>query len=159
VARQQEAEQRRSHHVEAYAEPLGHAEREPAGPPARHAAESHQVQDLIDAGAADPVAVRQAQQVVAGAAAAVERLGLQQRPGLEQRAPPDRVRPAADGDRSGIRRVQAEDQPHRGGLAGPVRPEEAGDLTGWHRKGQVIYGHGAAVPLGRAGCLDHRRAA
>jgi hypothetical protein len=78
------------------AEPLGHAEGEPAGPPARGAGQPDQVQDLIDAAAADPVAQGQAQQMVAGTAPTVEGPGFQQRPCLEQRTPVGSVRPAAD---------------------------------------------------------------
>ena len=91
------------------AQPLGHAEREAAGSPAGRAAQPDQVQHLIHPGWADAVARRQAQQVIAGAAPAVERLSLQQRAGLEQRTAVGGIGPAPDSHRTRAGRVQAED--------------------------------------------------
>ena len=69
------------------AEPLAHAEREPAGPLAGHAGEPDQLEHLVDPAPADAVGLGQAQQVVVGAAAAVDGLGVEQGADLEQGPP------------------------------------------------------------------------
>ncbi len=51
---------------------------------------------------------------------------------------PDRM--AAPPDLAGVEVGEAEDGPHGGGLAGPVRPEEADDLPGGHREGETVEG-------------------
>src|SRR5947208_12172680 len=52
--------------------------------------------------------------------------------------------------------VQAEDQPHGGGLAGAVRAEEPGDHAGPDREGEVVDRCGRTVALAEPPCLDHR---
>ena len=67
------------------AEPLAHAEREAAGPPAGHLAQPDRVDHLVHPGAADPAVCGERQQVVVGAAAGVDRAGVQQGAHLAQR--------------------------------------------------------------------------
>ena len=50
---------------------------------------------------------------------------------------------------------QAEDDPHRGGLAGAVGAQEAGDPARMHGEAEPVDGHGAAVALGELMNLDH----
>jgi hypothetical protein len=78
--------------------------------------ENH-VQHLRDAAAGDAIAYRQRGQVGTGAAARVERPGLEQRANLAQR--PAQVVEAlpADADLARVRLVQAQHHPHRGGFA------------------------------------------
>src|SRR5256886_17197929 len=52
-------------------------------------------------------------------------------------------------------RARARDRAHGGGLAGPVRPEEAGDDTGADVEAQLIDRRYLAVALGQAVGLDH----
>ena len=69
------AEQRRGD-----AEPLTHPEREGPHPLARHVAEPDDVEHFADPAAVDAVAVGQPREMVGGAAATDDRLGVQQRP-------------------------------------------------------------------------------
>ena len=50
---------------------------------------------------------------------------------------------------------QAEDRPHGGGLARPVRTEEADDPTRRHAERRPIEGHHVPVPLGQIADLEH----
>ena len=56
------------------------------------------------------------------------------------------VRPAEDGGVSGRRRGQPDHHAHRGGLASPVRAEEAGDRPGLDAERHVVDGGERAVP-------------
>src|SRR5436305_2878008 len=89
------------------------------------------------------------------AAARVERRGLQQRADLAEREPQVTVDAAGDLDRAVVGRVQAQDQSHGGGLAGPVRPEEAGDDAGADVEAQLIDRRYRTVALGQGVSLDH----
>jgi hypothetical protein len=144
------AEQRRGD-----AEPLAHAEGEAAGPPAGHLAQAHRVDHLVHPGAADAAGLGDRQQVVVGAAARVDRAGIQQRADLAERRRVPAVRLAVDGHRPACRRVQPEDHPHGGRLAGAVRPEEAGDHARPHREAQVVDRQLAAIPFGQPVGFDH----
>ena len=64
---------------------------------------------------------------------------------------------ATPADESGARRrrVEAEDDPHGGGLAGTVRTEEAGHVPGAHREAETVHGGDRAVALGEVRDLDH----
>ena len=75
------AEQRRGD-----AEPLAHAERESLGPLPGHVGQPDDAEHLVHPAAGDVVGLGQAEQVVAGAAAAVHGLGVQQRAHLAHRA-------------------------------------------------------------------------
>jgi hypothetical protein len=80
---------------------------------------------------------------------------------LEQRADgPQRVRQVAvllavDCGGAALRPVKAEDQPHGGGLAGAVRPEEAGDRARLDSEGQMVDCQLVPVALGEVVRLDH----
>ena len=54
---------------------------------------------------------------------------------------------AADQGGALIGRVQAEDDPHRGGLAGPVRADEAGDLAGLDGERHAVQRNCRPEPL------------
>ncbi len=103
-------------------------------PPARRRATAPQaglLDHLVDPPAGQALRVGQPQQVVAGGPAGLQRAGVQQRPDVAQRAPQAAVRPPADQRGARVRGVEAEDHPHRGGLAGAVGADEPGDLSGW----------------------------
>ena len=68
--------------------------------------------------------------MVAGGAATVRGLRIQQRADLSQRLLEAGERPAVDCCGAGRRPIEAEDEPHGGGFAGAVRAEEPGDPTG-----------------------------
>ena len=93
---------------------------------ARHAGQADEAEHLVDPGSGDVVARGERGQMRAGAAARMERPGLQQRADLRNG---QRQLARTGGRRSAPRPrrgVQSEDHPHRRGLAGSVRAEEAG---------------------------------
>src|SRR6185437_14039012 len=87
--------------------------------------------------------------------AAVHRLRLEQRADLAHRKGEIAERLAVDDDRALVRVVKPEDAAHRGGLACPVRPQEAGDLARLDAERQVIDGDLVAVPLREPPYLNH----
>ena len=90
------------------AEPLAHAEGEARRPACvATAGQADQLEHLVDPAAGDAVGCGQRQQVVAGAAAGVDGLGVEQRADLVQRARQVAVGRAVDGDRAGGRGVEA----------------------------------------------------
>ena len=111
---------------------------------------------LVHPAAGDAVAAGQAQQVVAGPAAAVQRLGVEQGAHLAHRCRQVAVAAPAYGYRALRRRVEAQDHPHGGGLPGTVRAEETGDHARPDGERQVVDGHGGAVALDQAVGFDHR---
>ena len=72
----------------------------------------------------------QAEQMVAGAAAPVHSVRVQQGTDLMHGSGHLPMRPAIDGDVSTGRLIQAQDQPHGGRFAGAVRAEKTGHLSG-----------------------------
>ncbi len=58
-------------------------------------------------------------------------------------------------DGASVRVVKPEDAPHRGGLAGTVGTQEAGDLAWLNAKRQLVDGGFLAVPLREALHLNH----
>ena len=56
---------------------------------------------------------------------------------------------SVDGRGAGRRDGQTDHDAHRGGLAGAVRAEEAGDATGQGGEGDVVDGGEAGVPPGQ----------
>jgi len=111
-------------------EPLPHAQRVAARPAPGDAFQARLLDHLVHAPGGHALRVRQPEQVVAGAAARLERARVQQRAEDPHRLPQARVRLAADQGLALVGRVQAEYDPHGGGLARPVRADEAGDLAG-----------------------------
>jgi hypothetical protein len=140
------------------AEPLLHAEREPSGPPVRHGFQPGEPQQLADPAAPDPVALRDRQQMVVRGAPGVQRVRVEQRADLVQRADHVPVPAAADQRRAGGGPVQAEDEPQRGRLARAVRPQEAGHPAGTDREAQPVQRGHQAKPPGQPIDLDHDRA-
>jgi len=111
---------------------------------------------LVDPAGRDGVAGGQRLQVRPGAAAGVEGFCLEQRADLAERERQVVVAAAFDRDGAVVGCVQAQDQAHGGGLAGPVRPEEAGHEAGTDVEGEMIDRCYLAVALGQAVGLDHR---
>src|SRR3954453_19173682 len=64
------------------------------------------------------------------------------------------VRPAADERGAVLGRVQAEDHPHRGGLARAVRADETGHLAGGDRERHPVQGQHGPEALAQAGGFD-----
>ena len=96
--------------------------------------------------------------MVTGRTAWVHGLGLEQRADRVQRILQVTVAPAVDEGEAALRPVQAQDQPHGGGLARAVRPEEPCHPARFDREGQVVYGRLAAVDLGQILRFDHAAA-
>ena len=108
-------------HGHGHAEPLAHAERETARPwrrcrgPTRSSTSSTRL-------AGRRLGLGQEQQAVTGRTAWVHGLGLEQRADRVQRILQVTVAPAVDESEAALRPVQAQDQPHGGGLAAPFGP-------------------------------------
>jgi hypothetical protein len=98
-------------------EPLAHPERELPGSLLRHVVQPNQVDQLVDSPAADPVGLRQREQVVVGRTAGVDRASLEQGPDLMQRGGVVAVVLAVNGHVARTWGVELEDQPHRRRLA------------------------------------------
>ena len=75
---------------------------------------------------------------------------------MAERVPEARIRLAADQCAALVGAVEAENDPHGGGLAGPVRADEPSDLAGLHPERQAVYGHSRAKVLAQARHLDSR---
>ena len=145
-------------HGHGHAEPLAHAEREAAGPLVRHVLQTHQGQYLIDPARRQTLSLGQEQQVVPGCPPGMHRLGLEQRADRPQRILQVTVTPAVDERDATLRPVKAKDEPHGGGLARAVRPDEPCHLPGLDREGQVVHRRLAAVDFGQIARLDHAAA-
>src|SRR5258708_35747223 len=93
-----------------------------------------------------------------GGPPAMPRLRVEPRPALPPRG--GRVAEPSAVHRHGpaARPVQAEDEPHGGGLPGPVRAEESGDPARLHGERQAVDGEGVAVSLAEAPRLNHSSA-
>ena len=124
----------------------------------RDLAQADEVDQLVDPAARDAVRLRQGEQVVVGRAPGVDGPRLEQRADFVQRRRVVAVALAVDGDGAGRRRVEAEDQAHRGRLARPVRAEEAGDDSRLDGEAEAVDGALRAVVLRQVVCLDHPRA-
>ena len=92
--------------------------------------------------------------MVAGGAGAVRGLGVEQGADLAQGFVERGVGAAADRGGAGGRPVEAEDEPHGGGLSGAVGAEEAGDPAGQDAEGEVVHGARGAVLLGEVLDVD-----
>ena len=109
---------------------------------------------LVDPLGVQALGVGQPQQVVAGAAARLQRGGVQQRPDMAQRVPQARVRLAADQRGALVGGVQAEDHPHGGGFPGAVRADEAGHLARGDGERHPVQGQHRPEPLAQAADFD-----
>ena len=61
----------------------------------------------------------------------------------------------APADLAAVGLEHPEDDPHRRGLAGPVRPHEAEELSGLDAEGQVVEGDDVAVPARQVDHFEH----
>ena len=138
------------------AEALPHAEREAACRPSDGRLQAHLLDHLGYAPTAQALGVGQPQQVVAGSAAGLQRAGVQQRADVGQRVPQAPVRLPADHGGAIVGRVQAENDPHRSGLPGPVRADEAGNLRGWDAECHPVKRDRRPEPLAQAVHFDRR---
>ena len=116
----------------------------------------HDVQHLAHPPRRDAVGLRQAEQVVPRTAAPVGRPRVNQRADLPHRAGRLAVRPPVDRDRPRGRPVQAQDQPHRGGLARPVRAQETGHQARPDDEAEIVDRERPLVSLGQSASLNHR---
>jgi hypothetical protein len=130
------------------AEPLAHAEREPADTAARDIGQTGQPEDLIDPAPGQPGDRGDDPQVLSGAAPRVERVAVQGGAHLAYRVGQLMVRQAADGRRPGRRAGQPEQDAEGRGLARPVRSQKAGHLARPDLEGQVIDPQDRSVALG-----------
>lgn len=136
-------------------EPLAHTEGEGLGLLPRHRAQSDGVEDFGDAARRDAIALRETEQIVVGAAAAVHRLGFEQRTDVLQGFGQFAVVLAIDPHRSARRIVEIEHHPHRGGLARPVRAQKARHHSWSDPAREPVDRNLAAETLGEAIKLDH----
>ena len=136
------------------AQPLPHAQREPARAPPGRLAQSGLLDHRVDPGGVQALGVRQPQQVVAGGAAGLQRAGVQEGADMAQRIPQACVTAAPDQGGALVGGVQAEDHPHRGGLAGPVGPDEPGHLPRRHSERHAVQRHRRAEALAEPGHFD-----
>ena len=137
------------------AESLPHTEREAARTLVGDGGDAGQLDDLVDAAAADPVGRRHDPQVVAGRAAGVHGLGVEKDADFAERGGEAVVGLAVDGHVARSRTVESDDHAHRGRFAGAVGAEEAGDAPGGDGERDVGYGGTGAVSLGEVVCDDH----
>ena len=138
------------------AQPLPHAERVAADPPSARRRRAR------PAPAPRPPATpgrRSRRRAAAGASGpvrpGVHGAGVQQRAHDRARVGQRRVGPAVHQRRTGGRRHQAGDHPHRRRLAGAVRAEEAGHRAGLQGERHVVDDGPPAVLLGQSADRDH----
>jgi len=128
-------------------------------PPVRRFATSVRptlVEDFVDSAAVDAVGVGQPAQVAAGAAPGVDRTGFEQGTDVAQRDAQVPVAVSVDGDPPRRGGVEADHHAHRGGLAGAVRAEEAGDFPFADPEAEAVDSDGRSAALGEFVDLDHR---
>ena len=94
--------------------------------------------------------------MVASLAAGVIGLGVQQRSDFPHGRAQLLVRGPVYRRRTFVRVGQAQYQTHRGGLAGTVRAEEAGDYARLHLEAQVVDGKLRPEALRKVGDPDQR---
>src|SRR5229473_1980333 len=131
------------------------AEGEALRPLLRHLTQPDELQDLADPPPGQVVGLGEAEQMIVGTAAAVHSLGVQERTHLMHGMSELPECLAVHGDRAHRRVVKPEDEPHRRGLARPVRAEKSGDLPGLHAEREMVDRHLLAITLGEAPRLDH----
>ena len=137
------------------AQALAHAQGEALDALLGHRGQAGDVQDLVDPLGGDAVGGGQLAQVAAGAARAVQALGVQQGTDLAQGGRQLPVGAPVDRDLAAGGLVQAHNHAHRGGLARPVGAQEAGDGAGLDGEGDVVHRRLLAITLGEIDCLDH----
>jgi hypothetical protein len=123
------------------AQPLSHTEGEALDALSGDVGEPDHVQYIVDPPAPDAVAAGQREQVPVRRAAAMDRRGVEQCADQAQWSRGRDERTTTDGRGTGGGPVQAQDDPHGGGLAGAVGPEEARHPARTHREGQSGHCH------------------
>lgn len=135
-------------------EALAHAEGVRLHPSARHRRQPGLRQYLVHPAPRDAVARGQCAQLVPAGTGAVRGVRVEQGADVAQRFAERGVGAAADRGGTGGRPVEAEHEPHGGGLSGAVGAEEAGDLAGVDGEGEVVHGPPGAVLLGEVVDVD-----
>ena len=143
----EDQDRRVAEHRRGEPESLAHPEREPAGLAPRHRFETGLLDHLVDAPGRQTLGMGKPQEMVAGAPARLHGARVQQRPDLTERMAQGGVRPPADQRAALVDRVEAEDHPHRCGLASAVRPDEPGHAPGRDRERQAVEGERLPEPL------------
>jgi hypothetical protein len=135
-------------------EPLPHAEGEAADVAFGGTGQPDQLEDLVAPSVVHADERRVDPQVVACSPARVEARGLQRCPDDCRRPRQVDVPLSPDRGLAGVGVDQAEQHPQRGGLAGAVGAQEAGDPAGLDGEGQVVDGPHGAEALGEAAHVD-----
>jgi hypothetical protein len=138
------------------AEPLAHAQRVPARLAPRHRREAGLLEYLVGPPRTQALGVSEPHQVVAGGAARLERGRVQQRADVAERPAQPGIRLAPDQRLARVGRVQAQDHPHRGGLAGAVGTDETSDLARLHGEGHAVQGQRGTESLAQPGQFYRR---
>ena len=120
---------------------------ETAGPPPGYPGQPCLLQHFVYPAGRQALGVGQPQQVTPGRPARLQGRRVQQRAEHRQRAAEAGIRLATDKCLALIGCVQGQDHPHCGGLPGPVRADEAGDLTGRDSEGHPVQRHRGPEPL------------
>src|ERR1700722_199799 len=137
-------------------EPLPHAQRvAPRLAPGR-LLQAALRDDLVNPPRAQALGVSQPQQVVTAGPARLPRGRVEQGAHLGERTSQAPIGAAADQRVARVGGVQAQDDPHRGGLPGPVGPDETGDLAGRDAERHPVQREGRAEPFAQPGDLDGR---
>ena len=137
------------------AEALLHPEREPADPSSRDAVETGQIEHLVHALLGEPVGGSQIPEVAACGAGRVETVAVQHGSDHPQRLSQLAVGMARDQRPAAARSVEPDHGAHRGGLAGPVGSQEAGDDPGRDLEGEIVERVGGSESSGEVLDLDH----
>jgi hypothetical protein len=137
------------------ADALAHAERELAEALRGDRTQTRELQNFVHPARRNAMRGGEDPQMVAGAAARMARLGVQQDPDFGERGGRGRERAAVDHRRARCRPLQTDQEPHGRGLARPVGAEEPRDPTGRDRDRQIIDSHFLAEAFGEIPGLDH----
>jgi hypothetical protein len=136
-------------------ETLPHAQRVALDPTPGRTVEPDPFDHLVHPACRDAVRPGGHAEVAASGAPVVCRAGVEQRADLPERFGERLVRTPVHECRPRGGQVEAEHDPHGGGLAGAVRPEEPGDLARFDVEAQVVHGQDVAVASRQAAHLDH----
>jgi hypothetical protein len=137
-------------------QPLAHAEGVVAhAPPGLGRRERDQLEHLVDPARGQAHGAGAEGQHLATGAADVLGGGVEEDPDVEAGVGDVAVVVAADGDLAGRGGGEPAHHPHRGRLAGAVRPQEAGHPPRLAAERDVVDGAERAVGLGQPGDLDH----
>ena len=140
------------------AEPLAHAERVLTDPPPGcRLVEADELQQRVDALRRHADGLRGDGERLAAAAPGVLRGGVEQDPDAPSGVRQVAVVPAEDPRFAAVGLCQADEHPHRRGLAGAVGAEEAGDGAGFAAEADVGDDRPSSEPFGDVVGFDHGR--